>query len=174
MDRKKARQEDGKKVFGIRKPKVKLRHQDPDYNLDLYPGDRLTETGLLEIGQLTPMNSSLPTFIFRWDQKDDLFDVEIHNVSADVKKMFCAGTDGYFGHHPQRVANYDIKVHITIPGREIFDADIDIGVLKKFRQSLALYSQFSIEKIEMGKEIEQKATMQSRWSYQITNKNPAT
>jgi len=133
MDRRKVRK-DGR-VFAVKDLVIKeLIFKNPDYQIELYHDNRATETMHLIIGKLIPNDPSLPYFIFRWDHKQDQFDVDIENVNNKTKKKFKDGENGYSGHHPRRFVDAKsrcMEVNVSLPNKKIFQGTIRVPVVKE-------------------------------------------
>jgi hypothetical protein len=110
-------------------------HTDPDYELNQPSRSEIDERGRLIVGELKAKKSDLPSFMFRWDEKDDRLDVDIHGdpdvVTEEVKDYFRRGTKGYQGHHPIRkepLENKTFEIDIWIPGKNVFRGCITFGI----------------------------------------------
>jgi len=130
---KRAVRKDGR-AFGVNNLIAIETYIDPDYELELCHNNRATDTMYLIVGKLIPSDSALPSFIFRWDENQDQFDVDIENVNDKTKKKFNAEKDGYKGHHPRRLVNKDgryMAVDISLPNRRIFQGTIVVPLAKE-------------------------------------------
>ena len=132
MDRKKVIEENGK-VFSTGKIEcLEIFYKDKDYELQLYCNNKISETGLLDIGELSSNKQSLPEFIFRWDEKKEALDVDVYindKIDRDLWELV-----GYKGHHSRR--NYAengrvFEIDIHIPNRHIFHGSIRVPVNRK-------------------------------------------
>jgi hypothetical protein len=54
------------RVFNI---KYELAYLNPDYDLEIFQDNKITQQGLLLCGTLKPKLTSLPEFWIRWDEK---------------------------------------------------------------------------------------------------------
>jgi hypothetical protein len=117
-------------AFGISLQKVC--YCDTSYALELYKEPRTAPNGRLDIAELRPKEGTLPSFLFRWDEKDNQLDVDIQGVSSTVKKCFKNGIGGYKGHHPQQVQSEGkgriFEVDIRIPEKRIFHGCMTFGI----------------------------------------------
>jgi hypothetical protein len=50
---------------------------DPDYSLKVVPISAVTPTGLLAVLRLEPTVPGLPSFVVRWDDKQNTIDVDL-------------------------------------------------------------------------------------------------
>jgi hypothetical protein len=94
-----------------------------NYKLELSQGI-ITETGELRLFKISPISGTGPSFVGRWDQKDEKVDVDIHGVTNDVATKFNDQKDGYAGHRSEKYFEGDKRlfgVKITIPNELIFD-----------------------------------------------------
>jgi hypothetical protein len=126
MDREKVAIRNGK-AFKTNEVTVKADLIDARYKSSIYSNKKITDTGRLIIGELKPQDETLPGFLFRWDEKDDRFDVDITNVSKNKKRKFEHGEGGYRGHHPRRIhdeENRTFEVDIKIPDFQVFKGKI--------------------------------------------------
>lgn len=131
MDKRKVKK-DGS-AFAVKDLEAIEIYKDPDYRIELYHNNKVTDTMHLIIGKLIPSETSLPHFIFRWDEQQDQFDVDIENVDNETKKKFKAGKDGYSGHHPRRFVDKVrcMEVDISLPNKKIFKGTIKVPVIKE-------------------------------------------
>lgn len=130
MDIEKVTSRDGM-AFKTNEVKVKQDYIDARYELFHYPRNEITPTGLLTVGELKPKDNTLPEFLFRWDEKAESLDVDINNISEEIKRKFKAGKEGYEGHHTKRVPdekNRIFEVSIKIPGITVFEGEISFGL----------------------------------------------
>jgi len=139
MDKREVRK-DGR-VFSVKELPVTEVYRDNDYQLELYPNAEATDTMHLVLGKLIPSVPSMPYFVFRWDYKQDQFDVDIENVSKKIKKKFNAQIDGYSGHHPNRFVDLKgrcIEVDINLPNKKVFQGMIRVHVVKEVAMNIIL------------------------------------
>jgi len=116
-------------------------HCDRNYVLKVYKQAKKTPTELLVIAELQPKEGSLPSFSFRWDEKDDSLDVDIQGVTGIVESWFNKGIKGYAGHHPKRVTSQ----------RRTFEADIRIPQIHVFHGCLSFNLGRNVEaKVSVG------------------------
>ncbi len=151
MDKEKVAIRDGK-AFKTTEVNVKQDYIDAGYELFRYPKNEITPTGLLTVGELKPKDKTLPGFLFRWDEKAERLDVDIKNVSEDIKKDFKRGIRGYDGHHTKRVPdekNRIFEVGIKIPKITVFEGKISFGLHRELEATVPLKSSVSgsVEKI---------------------------
>jgi hypothetical protein len=131
MDKRKVKA-DGR-AFAVKDLTIAEVYKDPGYQIELYHNNKATDTMHLIIGKLISSDPSLPYFIFRWDEKQDQFDVDIENVDNETKEKFKAGKDGYSGHHPRRFLYNGrcMEVDISLPNKRIFKGTIKVPVIKE-------------------------------------------
>lgn len=106
---------------------------DPRYDINIFSGREITDTGLLDIGELLPKSSigvTLTRFAFRWDEKDDALDVDPENVSKAEIMKFRKGTPDYYGHHTARISSDRriFKVDIVWQGQKIYQGQISFNL----------------------------------------------
>jgi hypothetical protein len=131
MDKRKVKK-DGS-AFAVKHLEAIEIYKDPDYRIELYCNNKATDTMHLIIGKLISDDPSLPYFIFRWDENQDQFDVDIGNVDNETKKKFKAGKDGYSGHHPIRSVHSGrcMEVDISLPNKKVFKGTIKVPVIRE-------------------------------------------
>lgn len=152
MDREKVAIRNGK-AFKTNEVTVKADLIDARYKSSIYSNKKITDTGRLIIGELKPQDETLPGFLFRWDEKDDRFDVDITNVSKNKKRKFEHGEGGYRGHHRRRIhdeENRTFEVDIKIPDFQVFKGKIGFGLHRELARTLNLKPSItgSVEKKE--------------------------
>ncbi len=150
MDKRKVKK-DGR-AFAAKELALIEIYKDPNYRIELYHNNKATDTMHLIIGKLISNDPSLPYFIFRWDENQDQFDVDIENVDNETKKKFKAGKDGYSGHHPRRSVynGRHMEVDISLPNKKIFKGTIKVPVVRE--EVLNIYLTIDAHKITMEKE----------------------
>ncbi len=115
---------------------VRLRHQSDAYEL-IVLNARITDTGLLKAFQITPRDRAapLPSFIARWDEKENTVDLDPIEMSGTEARRFRAGAPGYSGHHTNRLASCDgrvFSVAIRTPNLGlVFDGDVAVGLTRE-------------------------------------------
>lgn len=99
-------------------PKFEIEFLHEDYSIN--SGKRnMTETGYMVVFELDSRSTS-PRFIGRWDQNEELLDVDILGVDKKAVSDFRAGKNGYYGHHPLRISESPrlFQIEINIPERK--------------------------------------------------------
>jgi len=109
------------RAFGVNKVEAEVDYKCEDYDLKCYSGREITKTGLLKVAALKPRRKSLPEFVFRWDEKTEILDVDILNAPKSAERKFKEEVGGYKGHHTRRIP--DSK------DRKLFEALIEIPLL---------------------------------------------
>lgn len=146
MNIEKVASRDGK-AFETNEVKVKQDYYiDARYELSLYPRNKITPTGLLTVGELKPKDNALPRFLLRWDERAKSLDVDINNVSREIKRMFKVGKRGYEGHHTMRVPDAEnriFEVNIKIPGITVFKGEISFGLHRELEVTVNLEASVS-------------------------------
>ena len=101
---------------------------------------RTASNGLMEIAKLRSKEDTLPSFSFRWDEKDNQLDVDIQGVSRIVKHCFKHGTGGYAGNRPQRAhpENHVFKVDIRIPEKHIFHGYVQFNLNRTAKAAVSI------------------------------------
>ena len=118
-----------KKVSGTTKVDVvSIDFLDPEYEIETLSGQSTTPTGLLEVVRLRPERMELPKFIFRWDENKDELDVDIYREEKLCNELW--GEIGYNGHHTGKIPREGkvFKADISIPNRDIFRGNVDVGL----------------------------------------------
>jgi hypothetical protein len=116
--------------------KVTKRYLDPAYEMEVHDLTR-GNTGLLKVFSLTPQNVQRPRFMARIDdgnpgrRRSPELDIDIDDVSSNIKSDFNAKRNGYAGHHTDRSPNqneriYDVK--IVVPTGTVFDGEVSFNV----------------------------------------------
>lgn len=122
------------KAFKTTEVKVIEKWIHPKYEMIKYRENRITDTGLLLVAELRPMEENLPRFLFRWDEKAESLDVDITDVSEEIKRKFKRGREGYEGHHPKRVPDEKeiiFEVCIRTPQGKVFEGKISFGLFRE-------------------------------------------
>ena len=105
----------------------------PEYELRLYPGSEIGNTGRLDIGELRPCQAdgvSLPGFGIRWDERKSEIDVDPFDCTDDEREGFRNGEPGYSGHKttilelPGRVASWKLVWN----GRLLYHGEIRCSI----------------------------------------------
>ena len=121
--------QEANKVFNVR---VELAYLNPDYDLELLQNNKITDQGLLLCGKLKPKLSSLPEFLFRWDEKGDHLNVDMipdEGCQDDWKSE----TNGFKGHRPERTSDRPgraFKLLITTPNLKVFNGIISFDLAR--------------------------------------------
>jgi hypothetical protein len=124
-------------VLGV---KVELEYLNANYELELLPGNKTAEQGLLLCGKLKPKQPSLPEFWLRWDEKGDHLNVDI---VADQERRYDwqNETNGYKGHRPQKASDYPgraFRLSIAIPESNIFKGIISFNLARNVEVSATI------------------------------------
>ncbi len=145
MDRNQFRDKE-RKVGGSTSVKIYKNYLSSEYEVKMYCEQEASDTGLVKFCELIPRHLHLPKFIFRWDERGEALDVDIHINGKPAKKLW--NESGYSGHHPQKIEdkgyNRGYNIDIKIPGRQIFLGVIDIGLSfeLKIKDSIFLSDQY--------------------------------
>ena len=129
------------KAFKTTEVKVIEKWIHPKYKMIKYRENRITDTGLLLVAELRPMEENLPRFLFRWDEKAESLDVDITDVSEEIKRKFKRGREGYEGHHPKRAPDEKeiiFEVCIRTPQGKVFEGKISFGLFRELEASKSL------------------------------------
>lgn len=145
-----------KKIAGTTEVKViKIDYLDCDYEIKEFPNNPATNTGFVKIVQLFPKNLYLPTFIFRWDEKEEELDVDIYENRKINNKLWTL--NGYRGHHTKSIDGEGrvFETNISIPGKEIFKGRINLGLSIKqlLRDSIKIGASVDAKVIRANKNI---------------------
>lgn len=118
-----------KKVFNLKINKELL---NSNYSLSYNDDNDLSETGLVELFIIKSNNPDFPYFKARWDQWDDMVDVDIKNVSKKVSQSFKKWEDWYLWHHSRKIIDPSRTYFIEIktPEKDIFKGTITFNIGK--------------------------------------------
>lgn len=121
------------RAFGTNEIRVYYEDLDTNYELSVSSNNRISRTGLLTIGKLSSQDPDLPSFSFRWDNKDDALDVDIGNVNVLAQLSFLMGKSGNVGHKTLRVIGNDRSYYceIVIDGRTFFRGLIAVSLSRE-------------------------------------------
>lgn len=134
MDKKDIYKRKGGNIFRHNKifnAKINTQELNENYELSVPEINELSETGLLTIFKIHPRsNKEMPSFSGRWDEKQNMLDMDILNVTDKISTLFKAGKDGYFGHHPIRISESPrlFQVIIKIPEHDIFNGEVTFNI----------------------------------------------
>ena len=117
---------------------------DLDYSLRIVPISAVTRTGLLAVLRLQPTVPGLPSFVVRWDDKQNTIDVDLEGNVID-REAFKLERNGYKGHHPVTVSVEPrvFKIDIQLPRRKVYEARLTCNVGRSV--SIAETLQFKVE-----------------------------
>lgn len=140
MDKKSIKR-DGR-AWGLRNITVtNIDYLSPNYTINTYSNNELTEHGLLVVAELKPNDLNLPKFVFRWDEKQETLDVDVYVNDKPKKRLW---NKGYAGHHTQRVVSKKGRVFyakIKSPKEDIFKGLIQVQI----KRALLLEEKISID-----------------------------
>jgi len=132
MDKNKVAERDGKARSAFN---VSESHTFIDSQYDIVPGKPIGKTGPLVIATLKAKNATQEAnFVLRWDEKDNRLDVEPPvNASRRQKQMFRNGTNGYSGHHPEKIGSSlrVFKVDITWNYKGLYHGEIGYNLARE-------------------------------------------
>jgi len=118
---------------------------DKDYILEEYKERRTAPDGRLVIAELRNKEGIPPSFLFRWDEKDDQLDVDIQGVSETLVKYFKKGKGGYKGHYPPKVQSdgrvFEVDIHI--PDKHIFCGYVKFNVHHMAKAAVSIGNKIS-------------------------------
>ncbi len=118
-----------KKVGGSVSAEIScVEFESPDYSYTLYPSEAATKTGLVKFAELVPKTPDLPTFILRWDERNETLDVDLYANGEITNQLW--DEPEYKGHHPQKEEGKprQFRLDIGIPGKQIFKGTIKVGL----------------------------------------------
>jgi hypothetical protein len=124
--------EEGQNIFRVNStfnPKFDITFMHPEYCVNT--GKRqMTKTGFMVVFELKTENKTLPTFLGRWDEKEQLLDIDILGVDKKSTSDFRAEKNGYSGHHPKHISESPrlFQIEINIPECEIMKGNITFNV----------------------------------------------
>jgi hypothetical protein len=119
----------------------------PDYKSEPCDGI-LSETGKLEILKIVPNSGDGPSFVARWDQGPQQFDIDMHGASPSAVRKFKSNKDGYSGHHTSRTADPDKRIFdikIQTPAGMIFDGTVTFSNHYKMPVEVGSYGTVTVE-----------------------------
>jgi len=121
---------------------------DSDYSLGKVPISAVTQTGLLVVLRLGSVVPGLPSFVVRWDDKQNAIDVDLEGNACDCD-AFRHERNGYRGHHPVTISVEPrvFKVDIQLPKRKVYEAllTFNVGRSVTLAESLRFQAEFSAE-----------------------------
>lgn len=108
---------------------ISIVHKDDDYDLELCPNSKASETGHIVIAKLSPRDEKMPSFVFRWDHPNGVMDIDIFLAGKSCKYLW--KQSGYKGHWTRLTDDEkrEYSVLIEIPKRKIFEGIIRVGLL---------------------------------------------
>jgi len=113
-----------------------------EYDIILKDG-QIGPTGLLVVARLKPKNATIgtwPEFVLRWDERDNLLDVDPVNVSGAEKSLFKEGTNNYYGHHASKFRSGPrvFEVDIGWNGQSVYCGEIRFSLAREVETKSAL------------------------------------
>lgn len=127
----KAKDAEGKvqKAFNI---KADVQDLSQDYDLEFCRESVTTQQGLLVVARLKPRKASLPGFSFRWDEKPNHLNVDIHGVGKAEESQFRNSRQGYRGHiFPKTIGQgRAFDVDIGTPSGDVFKGRIGLNLAR--------------------------------------------
>lgn len=129
MDPKKSDQRDGTyKIFGIQ---IEYSYLNPNYEIITSQESNILENGLLTLFEIKPLNPTLPSFRARWDEKKNLFDIDLIG-KPEEQKLFKEESGGFLGHHTKKIAEgaHIYEIDIQLPNQEVCRAKVSFGLNK--------------------------------------------
>ena len=127
---------------------------DLDYSLKVVPISAVTPTGLLAVLRLEPTVPGLPSFVVRWDDKQNTIDVDLEGNATD-REAFKLERNGYKGHHPATVSIEPrvFKIDIQLPQRKVYEALLtcNVGRSVTIAETLQFKAEFSAEVLPRGR-----------------------
>lgn len=109
------------KAFNI---KIETESIHPKYIIDSKNQELIGDTKLLKLFELKPLNHiNGPLFRGRWDEKNQLMDIDIENANKTLQKSFKNSKNDCTGHHPELINEIErtFKVLIIIKGEKIYE-----------------------------------------------------
>ncbi len=117
MDPKEVKNRDGKARETI---DVSEHHSylDSRYEIVCFSHSENGLTGRLDVARLHPKadsDTTLPSFLFRWDEKANALDLDVKNAEVTKTRRFKKGVAGFVGHHPKRLPGegrrFQVEIH---------------------------------------------------------------
>jgi len=105
-------------------------YRDKGYILERYKEPRTAPDGRLIIAKLRNKKGIPPSFLVRWDEKDDHLNVDIKGVMDTEVESFEKGNGGYSGHCFKRIKadGSTFEVDIRIPDKQIFHGCVKFNI----------------------------------------------
>lgn len=120
-----------KRAFGVQS---EVQYCHPQYDFTVCAICEAEGRYPLTIATLKPRDKTRPSFSLRWDPKGGHLNVDIKNVSQEVRELFKKGEQGYVDHRPKMVAEKVFYVKISIPTEDVFIGKISF----KIHENIAL------------------------------------
>jgi len=133
MDKEKVyKNESGRDVFRVNSSfnvKVEKEFLHAEYSMKTDKSE-MTETGHLVVFELKTDNKALPYFVGRWDQKEELLDIDILGIDKKAVSNFRAEKNGYSGHHPELILESPrlFQIEINIPECKIMKGNMTFNI----------------------------------------------
>lgn len=101
-----------------------------DYEIIFSGETEISRTGLLAIFSLIPKKNRSPRFIGRWDQTQEVIDVDIENIDEKSMRAFKATKNGFVGHRSTRISQdpRTFLVDISLPSGPIFRGTFTLNI----------------------------------------------
>lgn len=140
------------RVWELKKVIIITNFLSPNYTISPHSHNKLTETGLLTVAELSLRNSSLPKFVFRWDEPVGELDVDIYEKGKINNALW---SNGHSGHHTRNItlaAGRVFRAEINSPSGKVFEGSIKVPVIRAETGNIKIVCKISaIEKYIKGK-----------------------
>ena len=117
-------------------------HTFIDSQYDIVLGESIGKTGPLVVAILKAKNATPEVdFVLRWDEKANYLDVEPPvNATRAQKQKFRNGTDGYSGHHPEKIGSSlrVFKVDITWNYKGLYHGEIGYNLAREVESKTSI------------------------------------
>jgi hypothetical protein len=117
------------RVDGAHNIEVEPEFINPHYTLKSSSVSLTTKTGLTQLFELVPDSKALPGFVGRWDDKDQLIDVDPEPRDCINRETWRGEISGYRGHHAATLSA-DPRVYyidIATPHGPVFRARVRLN-----------------------------------------------
>ena len=117
-------------------------HTFIDSQYDIVLGESIGKTGPLVVAILKAKNATPEVdFVLRWDEKANYLDVEPPvNATRAQKQKFRNGTDGYSGHHPEKIGSgpHVFKVDIIWNCKGLYRGEIGFSLARAVESKISI------------------------------------
>lgn len=135
---------------------------DPRYSLKSSSVRVTGKTGLTQLFEIIPHSGTLPGFVGRWDDKDQLIDVDPEPRDCIDRDAWQGEKGGYRGHHTTKLSD-DPRIYyinLVTPNGSVFRARAQLNIEIGVRIADSLHIGIGCEAVVTSK----KASRRGFWS----------